>query len=194
MDADDHTNQRPTDGPKEAARTFGGGRDTDGVDQRLGALWRAARLGPNVDRLRRHVLQAGHGSIEPGQFRTLDTVVGYGPCPVRELALVMGVEPSTVTRATRKLVDAGLIDKRRAPRDHREVLVEATEAGLKAHRYYVGRAEAIYRSIFAEFDLDERTQLAELLERMLKSTDAVLASVEQDRRDSPHHRPEAGTP
>ncbi|MFV0258235.1 MAG: MarR family winged helix-turn-helix transcriptional regulator [Acidimicrobiales bacterium] len=194
MDAEDHTNLRPTERPERPVRTLTSYGAGDDVDQRLGALWRAARLGPSVDRLRRHVLQSGHETMEPGQFRTLDTVVGYGPCPVRKLALVMGVEPSTVTRATRKLVDAGLIDKRRAAQDHREVLVEVTTAGLHAHQYYVDRAEAIYRSIFAEFDVEERAQLAELLERMLKSTDATLAAVEQEHREIPHHRSEPEAP
>ncbi|MEL6986173.1 MAG: MarR family transcriptional regulator, partial [Actinomycetota bacterium] len=73
------------------------------VEERLGALWRAARLGPTVERLRRHILHGGDRAIEAGQFRALDAVAAHGPCAVRELAVVMGLEPSSVTRAVARL-------------------------------------------------------------------------------------------
>ncbi|MGF1598666.1 MAG: MarR family winged helix-turn-helix transcriptional regulator [Acidimicrobiales bacterium] len=146
------------------------------VDDRLAALWRAARLGPTVERLRRHVLQAGAESIEPGQFRALDAVAGNGPCAIRELAVVMGLEPSSVTRAVNRLEASGLVRKRRAQHDHREVLVELTEEGLRRHQFFVDRAFGIYYDIFAVFSHDERIVLADLLERMLKSTDLTLAA------------------
>ncbi len=148
------------------------------IDDKLAALWRSARLGPTVERLRRHVLQGGTRSIEPGQFRALDAVAAHGPCPVSELAMTMGVEPSTVTRATSRLEDAGLIKKSRAARDHRQVLLELTQEGAELHRFFVDRAFEIYQQIFAVFTTDERVLLADLLERMLKSTDLALADIE----------------
>ena len=103
--------------------------DHSDVDERLATSWRAARLGPTVERLRRHVLQGGERSIEAGQFRALDSVAAHGPCAVRELAVVMGLEPSSVTRALAKLEASNLIRKRRSPADKREVLVELTDSG-----------------------------------------------------------------
>lgn len=154
------------------------------VDERLAALWRAARLGPTVERLRRHVLQGGEITIEPGQFRALDTVAGHGPCAVRELAVVMGLEPSSITRATSRLESLGLVEKTRAPHDQREVLVGLTELGRERHGYFVDRAHVVYEEIFEVFSDQERIILADLLERMLKSTDAALATV-----DDPPDRP-----
>lgn len=147
------------------------------VDEKLAALWRTARLGPTVERLRRHVLQGGSPSIEAGQFRALDAIAAHGPCAVRELAVVMGLEPSTVTRATAKLHASGLIEKSRAARDHRQVVLELTDSGSSLHRFFVDRASEIYREIFAVFSTEERVVLTDLLERMLKSTDAALAEV-----------------
>lgn len=149
------------------------------VDDRLAALWRAARLGPTVERLRRHVLHGEARSIEAGQFRALDTVAAHGPCAVRELAVTMGLEPSSVTRATTRLESAGLIAKRRAEHDQREVLVELTDKGAAVHQYFVDRAYSIYEEIFAVFSTDERILLTELLERMLKSTDLALADADR---------------
>lgn len=149
------------------------------IDEKLAALWRAARLGPTVERLRRHVLQAGDRSIESGQFRALDAIAAHGPCPVRELAAVIGVEPSTVTRATARLEASGLIKKSRATADQRQVMLELTDEGARRHRYFVDRAYETYEEIFARFSPEERALLADLLERMLKSTEAVLTESER---------------
>ncbi|MDE0319099.1 MAG: MarR family transcriptional regulator [Acidimicrobiaceae bacterium] len=148
------------------------------LDHKVAALWRAARLGPTVERLRRHVLGGGSQSIEPGQFRALDAVAGHGPVSIRALADIMDVEPSTVTRAVVRLETDGLVSKRRADRDHREVLVELTDLGAARHQYFVDRAYRIYEEIFTVFDTSERALLADLLERMLVSTDAALARLD----------------
>lgn len=148
------------------------------LDHKVAALWRAARLGPTVERLRRHVLGGGSRSIEPGQFRALDAVAGHGPVTIRTLAEIMDVEPSTVTRAVVRLETDGLVFKRRAERDQREVLVELTDLGAARHQYFVDRAYRIYEEIFTVFDTSEREVLADLLERMLVSTDAALARLD----------------
>lgn len=153
------------------------GEDWD-LDHKVAALWRAARLGPTVERLRRHVLGGGSQSIEPGQFRALDAVAGNGPATIRTLADIMDVEPSTVTRAVTRLETDGLVYKQRAQRDHREVLVELTDLGAARHQYFVDRAYRIYEEIFTVFDTSERQVLADLLERMLVSTDAALARLD----------------
>ncbi len=153
------------------------GDDWD-LDHKVAALWRAARLGPTVERLRRHVLQGGSQSIEPGQFRALDAVAGNGPATIRTLADIMDVEPSTVTRAVTRIETDGLVYKQRAERDHREVLVELTDLGAARHQYFVDRAYRIYEEIFTVFDTGEREVLADLLERMLVSTDAALARLD----------------
>ncbi len=147
-------------------------------DERLAALWRAARLGPTVERLRRHVLQAGPQAIEAGQFRALDSVAAHGPCAVRELAVVMGLEPSSVTRAVGRLEGKGLVRKTRSERDQREVLVELTDEGSRVHQVFVDRAYQIYEEIFTVFSDEERFVLAGLLERMLKSSEAALNQAE----------------
>ena len=148
------------------------------LDHKVAALWRAARLGPTVERLRRHVLGGGSQSIEPGQFRALDAVAGNGPATIRMLADIMDVEPSTVTRAVTRLETDGLVYKQRAERDHREVLVELTDLGAARHQYFVDRAYRIYEEIFTVFNTSEREVLADLLERMLVSTDTALARLD----------------
>jgi len=144
------------------------------IDDRLGALWRSARLGPTVERLRRRILQEGPRSIEAAQFRALDAIASNQPCAVRDLAAVMALDASTVTRVTQRLEEAGLVRKTRASHDKRQVLLELTDEGAETHEYFVDRAHAIYRQVFTVFTPEERILLSDLLERMLKSTDTVL--------------------
>lgn len=155
------------------------------LDERVATLWRAARLGPTVERLRRHVLQAGDVSIEPGQFRALDTIAAHGPCPIREIALVMDIEPSSATRAVARLEESGYVVKERAKHDHREVHVRLTSAGVNHHEIFVDRAFEVYEDIFVGFTNSEKLQLADYLERLLKATDAALA----DRKPARSHEP-----
>ncbi|GEM_PF-1449060 len=169
------------DRQRTLALPHGGVGESWEIEEKVAALWRAARLGPTVERLRRHILQGGERSIEPGQFRALDAVAGHGPCPVRELAIVMDVEPSTVTRATGRLETAGWVAKRKGDHDAREVLIELTPAGAEFHAYFVDRAYETYEEIFQVFTPEEHVLLADLLERMLKSTEHTLA---------PHYTPE----
>ncbi len=142
---------------------------------RLIALWRAIRLGPTVDRLRHHVLEAGEHRIDLNQFRILDAVAAHGPCPVRELARVLGVEPSTVTRSTNRLEGIGWLAKRRGDTDGREVLVGLSPEGAQLHRFFVTRALALYGDVLSAFSDEERSTLSNLLERLLSSTERSLA-------------------
>jgi MarR family transcriptional regulator, organic hydroperoxide resistance regulator len=177
-DIDPPDRDGPAIGRQEGRRSLAltdDGVDHRDVDERVATLWRAARLGPTVEMLRRHVLQGGERTIEAGQFRALDAIAAHGPCALREIVVVMAVEPSTVTRATSRLEAHGLIRKRRADHDHREVVVELTDDGSSLHQYLVDRAFEVYEEIFAGFTADEKVLLADFLERMLKATDVALA-------------------
>ncbi len=152
------------------------------LDERVATLWRAARLGPTVERLRRYVLQAGSSSIEPGQFRALDTIAAHGPCPIREVALIMDIEPSSATRAVNRLEAAGHVVKERAGHDHREVHVQLTESGAAFHQSFVDRAFDVYETIFEGFTSSEKMALADFLERMLKATDTALTDSDHSEK------------
>lgn len=185
LDSVDSSQHEPAPRPRTLAFPAEGTDDQWDVDRKLAASWRAQRLGPTVERLRKHILSGGEHSIEPGQFRALDSIAAHGPCPVRELAMVMDVEPSTATRATARLEALGLVIKRRGEADHREVLLELTPAGRDLHTYFVDRAFDTYEEIFSVFTLDERIILSDLLERMLKSTEHTLARPEAHRWPTP---------
>lgn len=159
-------------------------RDSD-LDTRVAALWRAARLGPAVEQLRRHVLNGDERRIDGAQFRALEVIADNDPCPMRDLSRALDVNPSTVTRTVNQLAHKGLVTKSRAHHDHREISVSLTADGREAHRYFVDRAFQIYEQVFSVFNDTEKQLLASYLERMLAATDHALVHLRGASEDSP---------
>ena len=87
----------------------------------------------------------------------------------------MGATQSSVSRTVQRLEIGGLVTRRQSERDHRSYTVSATASGAAVHSALIERAFGIYEDIFAVFSLEEREDLAALLERLLKSADATLA-------------------
>jgi DNA-binding MarR family transcriptional regulator len=56
-------------------------------------------------------------------------IVFSGPLTLGTLATAEGVRPPTMTRIVAALEEAGLVTRTAGPRDRREILVEATDAG-----------------------------------------------------------------
>jgi DNA-binding MarR family transcriptional regulator len=144
------------------------------VDRRLATLWQEARFGPTIERIREHVFAGGEEQLDFGQFRLLQAVAAHGPCPMRQLADALAITASTVTRSVQRLEAAGLVVRMPGRHDQREVFVDLTEEGRRLFHYFVERAMTTYQEIFATFTVDERVLLADMLERILKSADALL--------------------
>lgn len=63
------------------------------------------------------------------QYRALVILAGQGPQSLAELATSLGVNPSTATRMSDRLVAKGLVRRRTASRDRRQVRLALTAAG-----------------------------------------------------------------
>ncbi len=168
--------QRETEPPKVANPMLDPTSGDEELDIRVSTLWRTARLGPNVERLRRHVLRDGEHQMDAAQFRALDTVVAAGPLTVGDLTERLGVDPASVTRTVNRLEADGWVAKQRSNIDRRAVQITVTPAGRTHHQYFATRARNLYRVIFADFAPQEKALLADYLERMLKATDVALAT------------------
>ncbi len=68
-------------------------------------------------------------TLTVAQFRTLVILSSRGPVNLASLAGSLGVRPSTTGRMVDRLVNTGLIDRRRHPDSRREVVVELTPQG-----------------------------------------------------------------
>jgi DNA-binding MarR family transcriptional regulator len=75
------------------------------------------------------------------------------------------------------LVKSGLAERRASSEDGRVVLVSATEVGRSRHGAIAITRRAFMQAMLAPFDADERRQLADLLERLVRALDDFAAGL-----------------
>lgn len=167
--------------PNDEVRDTTGGDASElehDVNRRLATVWRDSRLGPTVEKLRRHVLRDGDSRIELSQYRLLHALAEQGAMPMLSLAKAVGATQSSVSRTVQRLEERALVERTRSEMDLRSFTVSLTPQGAVIHKYLVARAYDVYTDIFAVFTVDEREGLATMLERLLKSADATLADTD----------------
>lgn len=116
--------------------------------------------------------EVGKTGLRGTQYSLLSYVVKLGPLRPVDLARAMKVEPSTLTRNLRPLLDAGLLAMDAGP-DARSRLVSVTPAGREK------RQEAQRRWRVAQETLNQRlgTQRVVALHALLDECQDLLADV-----------------
>ncbi len=141
---------------------------------RVGLSWRELRRAATTTLMREHIFGTGDGALEPGQMDTLDLLVQQPSWRMGDLAEKLRVDPSTATRAVQRLVNMGLAERLSGKVDGRVVQVAVTEDGRKRHNLVSSRRLEMMKVIFENFTDDERTDLANLLEKLVVSIDSAL--------------------
>ena len=121
--------------------------------------------------VRDHLFGVGEDALEPGQFDTLDLLaaqhqlahVGAGRGPAGRPV------DGHAGRAAARAVGPGRAHSRRTE-DGRVVIVSATPLGLERHDAIDVPAPGVDVQLLAAFYLDERRELAELLDRLSSPT------------------------
>jgi DNA-binding MarR family transcriptional regulator len=117
---------------------------------------------------------AGHGlRVRPYSVLLLacDTEEGLSQ---RELADVLGLDPSQVVLLVDELVTAGLVERRPSPTDRRTRLVVATDAGRVARARAGVDVDATLTRQLAELTAGEQLLLRELLTRLVAGGRAAV--------------------
>jgi DNA-binding MarR family transcriptional regulator len=110
------------------------------------------QLEPLIARQRRAVARQGClRAISSTQLHVLFVLECDGPLPMSHLADLLGVSLPNVTGIVDRMVEHGLVERRRDADDRRLVVVSSTAAG---------------RAAAEEIDLVRREQLSKVLERM----------------------------
>ena len=165
----------------------------------------AAALHSTAIHLLRHVRQVDDESgLSPARLSALSVLVFGGPTTIGDLARVEHVRSPTMTALVTQLESDGLA-KRRPPgigvMDRRQVLVEATPAGVRLMRKAQGRRLEVLDALLA----DAAASAADLrvLERASELIDAALitagvsgtpaAAGTPGRSTPPASRPSAGS-
>ena len=97
------------------------------------------------------------------QYRTLVVLAGRGPQGTAVLAAALGVNPSTATRMCDRLVRKGLVRRRTASQDRRQVRLALTEAGRRLVQEVTDRRRQELALIMATLPAEEREGLTRSL-------------------------------
>lgn len=146
---------------------------------RIGRAWIEMRRGAAASALRAYLFGA-EKALEQGQMDVLDLLARRDERPMKELAARLRVEPSTATRAIQRLESDGLVERFSSPADGRMVLVRITDEGRRRHDDVAARRSIAMMHILSEFDPQERSQLADLLDRLIDSIDDVVTRLDAE--------------
>jgi DNA-binding MarR family transcriptional regulator len=144
---------------------------------RIGRAWRDMRRGASASVLRELIYGSctkSDVSVEPGQMDALDLLVTVDSCRMGDLAEYLRIDPSTATRAVQRLVKDDLARKVHHEGDGRVVEIAATDKGRHVHAIVAERRRGVILGIMARFTKEERTQLADFLDRFVSATDSVV--------------------
>lgn len=101
-------------------------------------------------------LVASRLGINRTDLRCLDAVMELGEGSAGEVGALARLSPATTTDALTRLERAGLVERRRDPRDRRRVLVHPTPAAVTAGREAYATLDEGGRRLLAELS-DEQT-------------------------------------
>ncbi len=132
------------------------------VEVALGIIARRINLPRSHDRI---VTRAGVSGVDRASYGTLARIADHGPLRLSELAHVLGLDLSTVSRQVAALERHELVDRTVDPSDRRAAVVELTAEGQRALEALRSAARARLTEIMADWSDAERAELARSLTR-----------------------------
>ena len=140
----------------------------------IGRSWVQIRRGASMGALRDYLLGTGDEALEQGQMDSLDLLARQPSWRMSDLAEALRIDPSTATRAVQRLVISGLAVRSPNDGDGRVVMVEITDAGRSRHADVNARRGLLMAHMLGAFMPDERSVVAELLERFVAAVDEFV--------------------
>jgi len=153
------------------------------VVERIGLAWRQLRRGTSINVLRDQLFGTGTDALDPGQMDTLDLLVKRDQWRMSDLAEALHVEPSTATRAIRRLVQSGLAERTASEQDRRVVLVCATDAGRTRYDAVMNVRLKFFGDLIAQWTPDEADAIARALEKLVASIDIAVTNLQDELAD-----------
>jgi DNA-binding MarR family transcriptional regulator len=138
---------------------------TDRTDDDVEVLRAAARVLTGVALRSLDVLE---GSVSLPQFRVLAVLDDLGPARSARVAEALGLEPSTVTRLTDRLIAAGNVTRGADPSNRSAVMLELTDAGRRMVAEVVGWRRRELRRILLHLEAGDRDTLTKVLGRLVE--------------------------
>ena len=114
--------------------------------------------------------------IQPVEFNLLQYCSETGECTATQLARVLPIDASRISRIVTRLVDKGLLVRRRLPHDRRTVMLSLTDKGARLVAELGELVEAYLLALMEGFD-EQQVHMIELATvRMQENFAAMLES------------------
>lgn len=131
-------------------------------------LARAAKAVERVDRA--SIARTG---LNPSDFGILEALRHKGPMPINTIGSKMLLTSGSMTAAADRLVDRGLVERRRCPTDGRSFELHLTPSGRALiEGAYAAHVQNLERLV-QDFDATERDDLVRLLKKIGFAAEAV---------------------
>ncbi|WP_315122380.1 MarR family winged helix-turn-helix transcriptional regulator [uncultured Clostridium sp.] len=99
-----------------------------------------------------------HAIVEIGRAKEIS---------LNELAELLALDKSTMSRTTNNLVNSGLAVRELHPEDRRYVAIKLTDEGMKVFENIENSMEQYYKSIFSSIPEEKRAQVLESLQLII---------------------------
>jgi len=109
------------------------------------------------------------------QFRALVLLQARGDLNVNEVAELLGVNPSTVTRLCDRLVAKRLVRRRHSRENRREVLISLTRSGEALVADVLARRREGIAAVLAHLEPSRQRELADVLRDFVAASQATEA-------------------
>jgi DNA-binding MarR family transcriptional regulator len=136
-------------------------RASDDVDRVVDEVLRASRVLVSVAA---RSLAGVTDKVTLPQYRALVVLAGRGPQNARDLADVLGVHSSTLSRLCDRLVAKGLITRRQSERNRREIVLRLTPSGRRLVTSVTARRRAEITRIVARVPKSRRRAVVRALQ------------------------------
>jgi DNA-binding MarR family transcriptional regulator len=135
--------------------------------QRLESAMSALSLRGHMSRLHECLTGAAGVRVDRAGYLVLRAVEAEGPLRLTDLATLMQVEPSTISRHAADLTARGWLEKQRDPDDRRACLLAVTESGREIVTGIESARRRVLRSVLSSWDAEEREKFVDLTERFV---------------------------
>ncbi|MDD7795388.1 MarR family winged helix-turn-helix transcriptional regulator [Clostridium sp. 'White wine YQ'] len=113
--------------------------------------------------------------LQKGQYMFLTRVCENPGINFVELSNMLKVDKATTTKAVKKLIDIGYMNKQQGQSDKREYKLTPTKKGLEVYNFILGEERKQLEISFKGFSKDEKQLATELIRRMSENIEEYWA-------------------
>jgi DNA-binding MarR family transcriptional regulator len=107
--------------------------------------------------------------VTPAQCHVLLALEESGPLPNRELAALLQVDASTLSRTIDQLARKDLVERQPHPDDRRATLLELSDQGNQVATSIHATADSLYRSILGEIPVEHRLDVLKRFAQLVET-------------------------